>query len=138
MARVDERTLRDIFRAERSRFADAFPGSQVASARLYLTAAPCPLRVGCAPRDYAVARWGGSSPPSITFTRRVLLLPRANVVALMRHELAHIADPTPDAPDPELRADRIASQVGGERVRYDRREVQTVGAGGPRPRRLPR
>lgn len=134
---MNDRALRDLFLVERARFAAAFPRSQVGAARLHLTAAPCPLRVDCAPRDYAVARWGGPTPPSITFSRRVLDLPRANVVALVRHELAHVADPTPDAPDPELRADRIASQVGGQAVRYDRREVQTVGAGGRRPRRLP-
>lgn len=129
--------FRSLFRAERARFAAAFPRSQVGAARLYLTSAPCPLGPPCADRDYAVARWGGPTPPSITFSRRVLDLPRANVVALVRHELAHVADPTPDAPDPELRADRIASQVGGQAVRYDRREVQTVGAGTGRPRRLP-
>lgn len=126
-----------LFYAERARFAAAFPASSVGAAGLRFTEAPCPLGKGCRGRDYAVARWGGSEAPTITFSTRVLALPRDNALALVRHELAHIADPTPNAARPEHRADRIASVVGGRPIRYDRRAVQTVGAGGPRPRRLP-
>ena len=41
--------FRSLFRIERARFAAAFPRSQVGAARLYLTSAPCPFRVDCAP-----------------------------------------------------------------------------------------
>ncbi len=126
-----------LFYAERARFAAAFPASYVGDAVLRFTEAPCPRGKGCHERDYAVARWGGGKAPTVTFATRVLALPRDNALALVRHELAHIADPTPNASRPEHRADRIASRVGGQVVRYDRRAVQTVGVGTRRPRHLP-
>lgn len=75
----------------------------------------------------------------VLLVRRALALPRANVVGLIRHELGHHADVDPAAPNLEQRADDMAEYVTGERIRYDRRNIQTVGPGRwPRPRNLHR
>lgn len=60
------------------------------------------------------------------------------LTGIVRHELGHAADPTPDEPEAEARADAIVAWVCGEPVRYDSRGVQTIGRGGRRPRRLHR
>lgn len=100
-----------------------FPG--VKRAWLSLTPEQCPFPEGriCSERDYACAdlRTG-----EIVFASRALKLPKANVVALIRHELAHIADPTPGKPFAELRADEIARVVTGFKIFYDKDLVQTT------------
>lgn len=123
------RELAKLFEHERARFARWYPSC--ARAWLSLIDEPCPLPP-CAGRDYGAANLDTGE---ITFTRRVLLLPRENVVALLRHELGHIADPTPNARNAELRADRIAARVGGAPIRYDANMVQTIDPGAPFRRR---
>jgi hypothetical protein len=125
--------LATLFRLERARFVAAgFPRAR--RAFLELTEAPCPAPP-CRARDYACAE---VTSGRITLAERALALPAANVRALLRHELGHVVDPTPRAPGAEARADRIAELVGGSPIRYDRRGVQTLGRGGPRPSFLPR
>jgi len=119
------RELATLFAGERARFARWYP--VCAGAWLTLTDEPCPLPP-CAGRDYGVANL---ETLEICFTFRVLTLPRANVVALVRHELAHLADPTPHARNAERRADRIAARVGGVPIRYDADRVQTIDPAAP-------
>jgi hypothetical protein len=70
---------------------------------------------------------------------KILREPRPVVEGLLLHEIGHIADPTPDAPGAERRADRLAERASGRKVRYDVRDVETTGPGRwPRPRSLPR
>lgn len=119
-----------IFRRERARFARAFP--HVARARLTLFDAPCPPhKRACAPRDLG---WTYTATGEVYLLRRALRLPRANVVALIRHELAHVAMPDLS----EVETDGLAGVIGGRPIRYARAEVQTLGPGGPRPRHLHR
>jgi hypothetical protein len=74
-------------------------------------------------------------PPLVGIYREALALPRANVIALLRHEFGHIAAPRGS----EQRADDIAHAVGGSPIRYDRRQIQTIGSGTyPRPRNIHR
>lgn len=117
--------LRNIFARERARFAVPFP--RVRTARLFIVDER-PVDA----RDYARAVL--ARRPYVVFLVRTLRLPERNVVALIRHELGHIADGRNDAPGAEQRADDIAEWVAGEPIRYDARDVQTVGPGRyPRP-----
>jgi len=75
----------------------------------------------------------------ITFYKRLLSLPRENVLGVVRHELGHACDKDFDEPDCEQRADDVAEKFTGEKIRYDCDEIQTVGKGKyPRPGHLPR
>lgn len=122
--------LRNIFASERARFAAVFP--RVKGTRLYLVDEQ-PVDA----RDYARAVIGRR--PCVVFLLRALRLPERNVVALVRHELSHIADGRNPTPGAEQRADDIAAFVTGQLIRYDRRDVQTVGRGRyPRPQYLHR
>lgn len=73
----------------------------------------------------------------VTFLSRALTLPRANLVALVRHELGHLCDKDFDVdPGAEARADAIAREVTGVAIRYDRNDMQTTStARGTRARR---
>lgn len=126
-----------LFRRERQSFAHVFPFARVASARLVIVETRCP-NPPCEERDYACAESGPESVPGeITMTRRALRLPRSNVVGLIRHELGHLADQS-SRRGAEQRADDIAEQVTGVRIRYDRRDLQTTHNSGrwPRPKHL--
>jgi hypothetical protein len=93
------------------------------------------IEANCAARDVAAAQ---QRPPKVWFVHRALYLPEENLVALIRHELGHICDPTPRREGSEQRADDIAEMVTGQKIRYDDRDLQTVGPGRyPRPRYLP-
>ena len=120
-------SLARLFRSERRRFALEWP--HVAGASLALSDQHYLKRPRC--RDVA---WAEPESGEVVLLRRVLELPRANVVGLVRHELAHVADPKAS----EIQADVIASIVGGKPIRYDRRGIQTIGRGGRRPRSAPR
>ena len=132
MKRAD---LHDLFARERDAFAEAFP--DVADARLRVVGQRCPHGgTRCARRDLAYADWDALE---VVLAERALRLPRANVLGLLRHELGHLADPTPEARGAEQRADDIAQSVTGRKIRYDARMIQTVGPGTyPRPRQLHR
>ena len=126
-----------MFLRERQSFAQVFPFARVATARLVIVESRCP-NPPCAERDYACAESAGESVPGvITMTRRVLALPRSNVVGLIRHELGHLADRSIRG-GAEQRADDLAERATGVRVRYDRRDLQTTHNSGrwPRPKHL--
>lgn len=86
-------------------------------------------------RDCAIALVD-DDPPVICFHPDVY--PRLDVnqcLALLCHELAHVADPSLG----EAATDALAEQVTGIAIYYGADDIQTT-AGGvrPRPRRLPR
>jgi hypothetical protein len=122
-----------LFRRERARFARAYP--RVEHAGLGIDDARCSPGGHCRRRDVA---WADRRTRTVWLLARALALPPANLVALVRHELGHLADPTPGRPGAEARADRIAWEVTGVRIRYDGGALQTTGRGGPRPRWLHR
>lgn len=127
--------LRALFLRERRAFAARYP--RCAGVGLALLEAPCPVPP-CAARDLAAYY---PAQHTIEIARRALRRPRASVVALVRHELAHAADPTPNAPGAEQRADRIARKVRGAAILYDADFVQTLDRRakfGRRPAFLPR
>ena len=130
---MTRRELAALFRRERARFGRRYP--RVAGVGLVLDDAPCTPGSRCRRRDVA---WADLRTRTVFLLTRGLRLPRANVVALVRHELGHLADPTPGCPGAEGRADRIAWEVTGVRIRYDGGALQTTGRGGPRPRWLHR
>lgn len=110
--------FRRLFHAERARFAQFYP--HVGGANVALLDAPCPPhKPDCARRDVA---WCFPATGAVVFLRRALALPRANLVALVRHELAHVACPACS----EAQADALAGIVGGVPIRYDRRDLQTI------------
>lgn len=117
-----------LFRAERARFAHIFP--HVARSSLTIYEGRCgPHKLHCAQRDVA---WTHPASGEVFLVRRALRLSRNNLVALLRHELAHVALPNLS----EVETDALASAIGGRTIQYDRREIQTLGRGGPRPRHL--
>lgn len=123
--------LTSVFKRERAKFARF--NARVAGAGLTLDTRRCSPGSPCRYRDVAWCEWRGNR---VYLLERVLDLPRANILGLLRHELGHLADPAIGLPHGEGRADQIAYEVTGRRIRYDRRAIQTVGRGGPRPRHL--
>ena len=123
-----------IFVRERAAFARFYP--HVARATLEITDAPCSGQP-CAYRDFA---WCDPDTGQVWFTLRAYALPIENLIGLVRHELGHLAEPGDATWRPsEQHADDVAERVTGERIRYDSRDVQTVGRGKyPRPRHLHR
>lgn len=123
--------LKKLFLQERARFAAKYP--IVANCGLVVTERKC-LEYPCAPRDLA---WADIDANYIYLTERALTLAPENIIGLLRHELAHMADPHVNRPGCEQRADDIAEEVTGEKIRYDAREIQTIGRGTyPRPKHL--
>lgn len=121
---------REIFLRERKRFAKSFP--IVGDAIFEIAVRKCTFKSSCKDRDlaYALPHRG-----RVVLLHRALQRPRRNVVALIRHELAHLAAPSLD----EQGADALVEFLTGERVFYDDTGVQTLGRGQyPRPARLPR
>lgn len=132
---MTERELAKLFRAERAAFAATYPRALRCS--LVLLDARCPLPP-CAPRDLAAC---DVDTGEIQLARRALSLPRANLVAILRHELGHAVDPWPTRRGAERRADRIAESVRGAPIHYDAQLVQTIDPRAPhktRPASLPR
>ncbi len=123
-APLSEEAFTELFLRERARFARRFPS--VAGAGLGLLEEECTPGSPCGFRDVAVA---DLSEHSVYFVRRALELPTANLRGLIRHELGHLADPTPKQAGAEKRADRIAYAATGQRIRYDRDDMQTTGRG---------
>lgn len=87
------------------------------------------------------ARAGAYSLPdtlAVFLYARTLRWSRGRIVALLRHELAHVARPSLS----EAAVDKLAERVGGAPIWYDRVDVQTVervsGAKRPRPSYLQR
>jgi len=134
--------LRALYRRELARFVRVYP--HVARTKLEIDPAECPSLIDpkpgqCKKRDLAMfvdRRTGGLA---IILAVRVLTWPRRNIVAIVRHELGHASDVDLGRPGSEQRADDIAEAVCGQRIRYDRDFIQTIGPGKyPRPRHLHR
>jgi uncharacterized protein DUF4157 len=111
--------LRDLFALERRRF-------RVRAGLSIDTRRPRSARA----MAYTVGR-------RVYFYDRALELPASRLRALVRHELAHVALIAARVAHSERDADQLAEQLGGGRIRYDGRGIQTLGPGcWPRPRRL--
>ena len=126
--------LAKLFHREVERFYRRYP--RVAPCSLTISTLRCSPGGRCTHRDLAWCyRWEGDSGRAhkIYLSQRALRLPRANVLGILRHELGHLADPTPRKPGGERRADRIAKKVTGVAIRYDKAAIQTVGRGTSRP-----
>lgn len=120
-------------------FARRFPLAPSAHRRapFVIVTRACVARRHCAERDLAYAVPGRRA--RVVMLARALELSDEHVVGLLLHELGHLFDPTPDAPGAERRADRVARSATGIEIRYDRRDIQTIGRGRtPRPRHLHR
>ena len=86
-------------------------------------------------RDLA---WYDIDTRTVHLVAKALEGPDGRVAGLLAHELGHAADPVPDAPYAELRADAMAKKALGTPVRYDADDVQNLKHGvTPRPPRLP-
>ncbi len=125
--------LRAVFRVERARFAARY--SSCARATLTILRSRCPPhQPDCRPRNVA---WCYPATGEVFVLARALRLSPNNLVALVRHELAHLAQPSGD----ERATDQLAGAVGGRPIRYDRREIQTLSPRARharRPAHLPR
>jgi len=130
-----EAVIAALFRAEREVFSRRFPSA--ARARLLVVSSRCPGHEEvCPARTVASADFGSGE---IRFLRRALVLPIEKLRGLLRHELGHLVDPTPDAPGAEQRADDLAEAATGERIYYDAEDLETTLPGRwPRPLHLPR
>lgn len=125
---MNERRFAELFLAERSRFALLFP--RLARASLVLSDRYA------SPTSLGRERDGAWCEPS---TLRVLFCARTlecwsddRLHAVMLHELGHLVDGS-TAPGQERRADDLAQQVTGLKIRYDDEGVQTLGPGSARP-----
>lgn len=126
-----ERALLVIFAQEREKFLRTFDGAardRVKKATLGFHHTYCPRGLKqCAMRDVA---WVSLDSSRVHFVRRAAEeLPYENLVALVRHELGHLIDEEPDRDGSERRADTYAEKAGGEPIRYDDSELQTIGPG---------
>lgn len=75
----------------------------------------------------------------VSLMEKALDLSENNLIALLRHEIAHCIDPFVNEPGAEQRADDIAYLVCGDKIRYDGDLIQTIGYGSyPRPLKLRR
>ena len=127
---IESRFLR-LYQRELHRFKSAFESSE--DVDIKLVDRVCPKGTSCSDRDYGYCTYG-QGPLVITYVRRILLLPEAKILGLLRHELGHAFDPDIRHDGAEQRADDIAEWVTGERIRYDENDIQTVGRGKyPRP-----
>lgn len=132
---MTRREARALFARERARFARVFP--DVRRACLVIDDARCGPGL-CRARDIAYMTHGRRGA-TVVLLARALALPRQNIVAVLRHELGHAADPRPGARGGEQRADDIAEYVTGQRIYYDTIRLQTTGVGTyPRPLSLHR
>lgn len=121
------RHLRRIFEYERDLFLRTYPSMPFTDVRITKTDMDF-----IEDRDYA---YYDLDNDTVVVSRRILALPIENIVGLIRHELGHVVDPY----GTEQEADDAAEIVGGEPIRYDARDVETVGLGKyPRPEYLPR
>ncbi len=135
--RPKEGILRRIFRIELARFVRVFP--DLAGTTLVIKQTRC-MGEHCGFRDLAYQQGSILEGPSvITVNARLARFPIANVRGVIRHELGHACDDRIESPRAEQRADDIAEIVTGQKIRYDKDLVQTVGIGSwPRPRNLHR
>lgn len=89
----------------------------------------------CPARSFA---WCQPARQRVFLARRALSLPMENIIGLLLHEIGHVYDPMWDDVGSERRADYIAERLSGITIRYDKKDVQTIGKGKPiRPSHLP-
>ena len=88
--------------------------------------------------SYRSLAWADSNLWTVNLVRRVLEFSDDSIIALMRHEIGHLADTYRDTPGAEQRADDIAELVFGDRINYSGpHKIQTIGNGEyPRPKEL--
>lgn len=88
-------------------------------------------------RDVA---WADPRDRTVNFISRAMRFDINSIQALMRHEIAHLCDEFVDKENREQRADDIAFLVCGDKIRYDRKLIQTIECSGvfPRPDFLPK
>lgn len=132
-------TARKIYLTLRSEFARSYPRAPRAhaTAPLAILTRNCTLEGHCGARDLAYAVLGDEA--RVVLLKRALRLSPENIAGILAHELGHLFDPAPDAPNAERRADAVAFRALGVRVKYDSRDIQTLGAGRhPRPSYLHR
>lgn len=121
--------MRRAFLHERAAFAARFP--RVHGAGLSLLNQPCSIGGRCGERDLG---WADTTNNRVFLLDRVLTLPTNRIIGLIRHELGHLSDARVTQPGAEQRADDIAEMVTGQPIRYDAKDIQTIGAGKyPRP-----
>lgn len=121
---MNQAQLSALFRAELVLWQEAF--GRRFSPGLGVFSEPCSPGSRCGYRDVAYA---DLSTGTVWFSSRALTWGKKRLLGLLRHELGHLADPTPSKPGAEKRADAIAFRVTGVPIRYDKRQVQTIGRG---------
>lgn len=124
---MNRRDFLKLFNEEKRRFSARFPHCSAASVKIVNLESPPGMSN---PTERNVA-WCFTESAEVFFLARALRLSRQNVVALVRHELAHIANPNLS----EHETDILAYRVGGRRIRYDSREIQTIDSRAPHSRR---
>jgi len=130
-AAMTDHELMELFVRERGRFAKKYP--RVAEASIEVSEAPCSSASGqCGFRNVAYCTWSGPDGAKkyqrVVVVRRLLAMPRENVLGVIRHELGHLSDDRASQGGGERRADAIAERVTGARVLYDANDLQAVGA----------
>lgn len=132
--------FRRLFAAERRRFMAHFPlmaADREGGPSVLVLESVCPLMTACSPRDLAVTMDDDGGHTTIAVVARLLAMPRNSILGVIRHELGHAALWGFDHSEQD--ADDAAEDATGEKIRYDRNDVQTVGRGAyPRPRHLHR
>lgn len=103
------------------------------------TGVPVTLRLG-SPADFPAARdMAFSEGTAITVAPRFLTESFNVQGAVLAHELAHCVLLQQGIEHSERDADALGEEIGGRRISYDARDVQTWGSGQrPRPGYLPR
>lgn len=88
---------------------------------------------GCV--EFRDVAWADQNKRTVNMVRRSINFSRNAVIALMRHEIAHLCDPFVNSPGKEQRADDIAELVFGDKIKYSGPYLlQTIGDGEyPRP-----
>lgn len=91
-------------------------------------------------RDFAMCMLAAKNRARIVFAPKVETEPDDVIAALLRHELAHAVLLNLGAEHhAERDADSLAEAIWGDPIRYDQRDVETLGPGSrPRPGYLPR
>jgi hypothetical protein len=88
--------------------------------------------------SYRSIAWADPNDWTVNLVRRVLNFSDDSIIALIRHEIAHLADSFRETEGAEQRADDIAELVFGEKIKYSGpHKIQTIGEGEyPRPKEL--
>lgn len=124
---------RRLFARERDRF-EATVGAwrrRRSKPSLRIADRPFILPEARARRDVAYTTCGRRQV--VVVLRRLLAMPRAVVIGVIRHELGHAYDPYLGWPGGERRADRVAEAATGQPIHYNRQGLQTTGRGARRP-----